>query len=471
MPRVGCAQHEDAEMSEERMPRDGVAALNSAPVRNESLVIGPGGKWFSFDGAWAWDGKRWRASSTAERRLFGAGPYAVGFGEGRWLPTNVAVISRYAPSIDADSAAPGMQWARVGASSARPAMLRAPAGSTQSRIAGALSHAVAVSVAALLALTVVATLATAGVSVPAMSARAPIAESSDLTEAAILPQAERSVVTVRAENAGGTTVSTGSGFFVSRDGRLLTNAHVVEGAVRVSIITADGQTHPVKKVAIDRSLDVAELAADIPAEPLPMSRSGAVAGQVIYLLGNPGGTSPNTTTKGRIQAAHQTMRTADGHVYPDMIITDANSAPGNSGGPALNSKGEVVGMVTLGDQRSSTGAAIRVERFQPAVAGWAVVTPSPYPKPLPVPVLSGITGSCSGNLCSASVGVANRGADGYVGLRIAFTTAGALAGSCETRVAVRSGSTSTGSCSSQITASRAGPQVMVDASVVDVTAA
>lgn len=441
-------------------------------METPAIVRGPGGMWFSGDGAWTWSGRKWRRSSKSERRAFDAGPYAIGFGEGRWLPRDWAVISRFTPAKELVSTdGPGAAWARAAAAPPGPGTPVFNLALERARNGGVLPQLAGIAVLGLVLLTVLSVMATIGLPLPAPKVGQSFAASTATDDAEMLQHSQRSVVTVRAVESGGTAVMSGSGFFVSRDGRLLTNAHVVHGAIRVSIITPDGQAHIAQKVAIDDSLDVAELATGMAVDPLALASVPALPGMPVYLLGNPGGSSPNTTTKGRVTAVHQRMQTPDGHVYPDMIMTDANSAPGNSGGPALNSKGEVVGIVTLADPRSVIGAAIPVARFQPAVAGWGVVTPSQYPKAAPDPVLGNGSGTCTASLCSALVPVTNRGGNGYVGIRIDFAINGAATVSCTASQMVASGSTATEGCSVALSPPRySGFTFSISAQVTETTA-
>jgi S1-C subfamily serine protease len=141
---------------------------------------------------------------------------------------------------------------------------------------------------------------------------------------------------------------TGSGFILSKDGRLLTNAHVVEGADEVEVKLKDGREFKGKVVGIDTITDVAAIkieAKDLPTVTLGDSNN-LIPGQWAIAIGNPLGLD-NTVTAGIISATGRSSREvgiSDKRV--SFIQTDAAINPGNSGGPLLNDRGEVIGINT-----------------------------------------------------------------------------------------------------------------------------
>jgi S1-C subfamily serine protease len=160
---------------------------------------------------------------------------------------------------------------------------------------------------------------------------------------------------------------TGSGFILSADGRLLTNAHVIEGATRVKVTLKDGQIYDGRVVGIDRVTDVAVV--KIEAKDLPTVALGNAEnlspGEWAIAIGNPLGLD-NTVTVGIISALGRSS--ADVGV-PDkrvkFIQTDAAINPGNSGGPLLNAQGEVVGVNTaIRADAQGLGFAIPIETAQ-----------------------------------------------------------------------------------------------------------
>jgi serine protease Do len=144
----------------------------------------------------------------------------------------------------------------------------------------------------------------------------------------------------------------GSGFIVREDGVIVTNAHVVSGATKISVALRDGTSYPAKLVGIDEQNDLAVLRID--AKKLPVATLGTsrdlLIGEWAIAIGNPfgfilGNTEPSVTA-GVISATGRNL-TARGEgqgVYVDMIQTDAAINPGNSGGPLVNALGEVIGV-------------------------------------------------------------------------------------------------------------------------------
>lgn len=149
----------------------------------------------------------------------------------------------------------------------------------------------------------------------------------------------------------------GSGVIVSRDGYVLTNNHVVAEADRVVVKTQDNVEHPAKVVGTDPKTDVAVLkidASNLAAAPLANSEEARV-GDWVIAVGGPFGLE-NTVTAGIISA---TGRDAVGITdYENFLQTDAAVNPGNSGGPLVNLRGEVVGINTAIASRSGSNTGI-----------------------------------------------------------------------------------------------------------------
>jgi len=136
----------------------------------------------------------------------------------------------------------------------------------------------------------------------------------------------------------------GSGVIVSREGHVLTNNHVIEGMTQIEVTLADERTFPARLLDTDPNVDIAILKVDAPnLEPLPIGDSEAVrVGQLVFAIGNPFGLS-ETVTAGIISAkGRRTSR--DSTV--EYLQTDAAVNHGNSGGPLINLKGEIVGINT-----------------------------------------------------------------------------------------------------------------------------
>ncbi|MEO0646472.1 MAG: HhoA/HhoB/HtrA family serine endopeptidase [Cyanobacteria bacterium J06650_10] len=157
---------------------------------------------------------------------------------------------------------------------------------------------------------------------------------------------------------------TGSGFILSADGKLLTNAHVIEGADTVNVTLKDGRTFTGEVMGADPVTDVAVIkieATDLPVAPLG-NTDNLSPGQWAIAIGNPLGLD-NTVTAGIISALDRTstqVGIADKRVQ--FIQTDAAINPGNSGGPLLNANGEVIGMNTaIRANAQGLGFAIPIE--------------------------------------------------------------------------------------------------------------
>ena len=145
---------------------------------------------------------------------------------------------------------------------------------------------------------------------------------------------------------GSVGVSSGSGFIITADGYILTNAHVVDGATAIEVMTHDGQTYTATLAGADTVNDVALLkidASDLPHVTLGSSTKLAVGDQVAA-IGNALGTLSSTMTVGYVSAKDRVVNT-DGSTL-NMIQTDAAINSGNSGGPLFNMDGEVVGITT-----------------------------------------------------------------------------------------------------------------------------
>jgi len=172
----------------------------------------------------------------------------------------------------------------------------------------------------------------------------------------------------------------GSGFVLNKEGLILTNNHVIEGSQRggsVEVKLSDKHTYKATVVTVDRGHDLALLKIDAPnlvPVTLAETSTGLMVGQRVYAIGNPFGLS-GTMTRGIISAI-RSVRGPDNNFIEDAIQTDASVNPGNSGGPLLNSRGEVIGITTMiasngVEQSAGIGFAIPINTAKAVLADYA----------------------------------------------------------------------------------------------------
>ena len=164
--------------------------------------------------------------------------------------------------------------------------------------------------------------------------------------------------------------SSGSGFVIDKQGTILTNAHVVDGAKKVSVRFSNDKTADAKILGADRSSDIAVLQIDpdgLDLTALPLASAKDVkdvkVGDPVVAIGNPFGQAFSLTT-GVVSAKQRSIEGLNGFAINDVIQTDAAINPGNSGGPLIDSAGEVIGINSQiangGGDRGNDGIAFAV---------------------------------------------------------------------------------------------------------------
>ena len=142
------------------------------------------------------------------------------------------------------------------------------------------------------------------------------------------------------------SAASGSGFFITKDGYILTNYHVIEGASTVKVTAYDGTTYDAAVIGGDEDYDIAVIKVEgTNFQPVVIGKSGSVQiGETVAAVGNPLGELTFSMSQGIVSCVNRAIN-VDGKPF-NMIQVDCSINPGNSGGPLFNSYGEVIGIVS-----------------------------------------------------------------------------------------------------------------------------
>jgi len=169
--------------------------------------------------------------------------------------------------------------------------------------------------------------------------------------------------------------SAGTGVIISGDGYILTNNHVIQGARQVTILTSDEKEFSAEVVKTEPDADLALIKVTDESAEFQYAQIGnsekIAVGEDVYAIGNALGRYQNSVTKGIVSGLGRPITTGDSGLrgnlqeFEDLIQTDAAINSGNSGGPLINSKGEVIGINTAVDgEAQNIGFAIPINRAQ-----------------------------------------------------------------------------------------------------------
>ena len=204
-----------------------------------------------------------------------------------------------------------------------------------------------------------------------LTPRVEMTDAGRLDVKAVLAAVAPSVVQIEIETEdavfGG---GAGTGFIISPDGQVVTNAHVVEDAVTIKVMLSDGTVKSAELVQKDPTRDLAVL--KINGDNLPAARLGNSAevevGDEVLAIGNALGLGDTpTVTTGIVSALNRQLQLA-GNRLTHLIQTDAAINPGNSGGPLVNANGEVIGVNTaIAGNAEGIGFAISIDHARPVI--------------------------------------------------------------------------------------------------------
>ncbi len=196
----------------------------------------------------------------------------------------------------------------------------------------------------------------------ALPTASPSASDAPLTVTEVYQALRPSVVLIKASGSGaGADTGTGTGVIVNVDGTILTAFHVVEGAKTITIAYADGTESPAELATSSAAQDIATLTpAKLPETLVPAVLGGGSAiGDDVVAIGNPLGLTA-TTTSGVVSGLQRTLTRDKGGDIAGLIQFDAAVNPGSSGGPLINTQGQVIGIVVALANPTDAGTFIGI---------------------------------------------------------------------------------------------------------------
>ena len=222
----------------------------------------------------------------------------------------------------------------------------------------------------------------------------PPATAGGTSVAAAVNRVGPAVVTVinhlaEADFGGNDATASGSGVIVSREGYIVTNNHVIDGASSLEVVFADGSQAEASLVGSDPFADIAvvRVVGSVPSVAPWGDSAGLAPGDTVIAIGSPLGDFANTVTAGVVSATGRSIEAEPGFRMDDLIQTDAAINHGNSGGPLVNLDGEIVGINTLvvrGNalgQGAAEGLGFAIESTRARAVADAIIAEGVFPRP------------------------------------------------------------------------------------------
>jgi 2-alkenal reductase len=192
-----------------------------------------------------------------------------------------------------------------------------------------------------------------------------------------------------ASGSSGSPTASGSGVIVSREGYIVTNNHVIDGADTLEVVFADGSRAEASLVGSDAFADIAvvQVVSSVPAVADWGDSSALAPGETVVAIGSPLGDFANTVTAGVVSATGRSIEAEPGFRMEDLIQTDAAINHGNSGGPLVNLDGQIVGINTLVvrgsglGQSAAEGLGFAIESARARSVADVLIAEGTYPRP------------------------------------------------------------------------------------------